>query len=107
MRFKIPLFLSNQFYLRESIMSSNSKDKEQELERRKAFDYLAGAERNPELVSLVTANKGSEIELDGKDILALFIAMLQTVFSPILILILVLVGFTLFFRILQFFITGM
>ena len=88
-------------------MSDSSK--QEELERRQAYDYLAGAERNPELVSLIAANKATEkgnYDLERKDILALSIAMLQTVFSPLLILIVLLIGFTLFFRILQIFLLG-
>ncbi|MHA2103674.1 MAG: hypothetical protein ACW981_09610 [Candidatus Hodarchaeales archaeon] len=90
-------------------MSEELKEQQKKDEQFKAFSILSGADRNPELVTLVTANKTTDIDqwsLEGKDYLALFIALLQTVFSPILVLMALLFGFTIFFRIVSIVLWG-
>lgn len=68
------------------------------------LDSLAGAKNNPEILGLLeesrSKNQLSGTKLDLKDFLALMIALMETVFLPIVLLMGVLVGFALLLQIL-------
>jgi hypothetical protein len=84
-------------------MSEELDEKKKSSADLNTIDMLAGAERNPELLTLFSSNKTTDIDtvsLDKKDYLALSIALIQTIFAPLLVIIVLLIGVSLFFRLL-------
>jgi hypothetical protein len=72
-------------------MSTDFEDNEEEqTQREEDIDWLQYAQRE---------EQDDLRPLDGKDYLALFVAALQTIFVPLIILVIVMLGFSLWLQI--------